>query len=315
MKLKFTAMILAIVLVFSGCSMDIGLKIQSDSKMVMTVQYDIEKDVFDLAMAMPGSSQQELQSAMAEANMKIVTIDGKQYYEIKESADVTPKELMATYESTGQSNCYITEDTFYLKVTSDGSGNSLLNNMDRLGTSDADYLSSIDPSSIKMTFTVEFQEDIVSTTGEKDAANPKKVTFNVPTDPSATSVTMFATSNAKVTIKSVQDFIKTSNKIARPVIKSVKAKKVKKKAKYATATVKIKNVKGAQKYEIEYSKYNKKTGKGVTITISSKKTTVKLKKLKKNQKYSVRVYAVKENYAGMQVMSKSSKVKKFKTKK
>lgn len=312
MKIKFVSLALVVALIFSGCSIDVGMVIQSDKKLTMSMQMDIEKDAFDQVMAQSGENQAEMNEILKQ--MSVVTIDGKQYYELKEAEGVQTKEIMSAYEEIGQ-KCYITKNTFYLKAEVPKNGDSLSGMISpgELNELTGGALSSINLSDMKETFTIEFPKKVVSTTGVIDAKNPQKVVFHVPNDPKVTSFTMFATTDSKITIKSVQNLIKQSGKIKRPVIKSVKAGKVKKKSKYASATVKLKKIKDARKYYVEYS--TKRSFAGKFAEVSSKKATIKLKKLKKNKKYFIRVYADKKDYKGEIVISKASKIKKVKTKK
>lgn len=303
MKTKFLALVSVIALVFSGCSADIEMKIQSNSKVEMTVVCDIEKDMYDAALLLSGMSAQDMMSDMGGADIKVVTIDGKQYYEIRETESGTPKQIMSSFDD-GQSRCYISGDTFYMNINSGDDG--VFGDMSGLGVGTSNALS---PENMKMTFTVEFQKPITSTTGVKDAANANRVSFEVPVSTMGSSYTMFATCNEKVSLASVRNLVKKANQIARPKIRSVKAKKTKKKT--YTATVKIKKVKEAKRYEIEYSA-NKSFKKATSIL--TKKTSAKIKKLKKNKTYYIRVMAFKKNYAGNEVASKYSKVKKIKVK-
>lgn len=84
-------------------------------------------------------------------------------------------------------------------------------------------------------------------------------------------------------------------------------------AKANTATVTIKEVAGAEGYQIQYStskKFTKKTTKSAT----TKKTSYKIKKLKKKTTYYIRVRAYTLDENGKKVYSKWTTVKKTTTK-
>ena len=76
--------------------------------------------------------------------------------------------------------------------------------------------------------------------------------------------------------------------------------------------IKLKKIKGATGYKIQYST-NKKFKKKVR-TIKTKKTTYKIKKLKKGKTYYIRYKAYKNSSEG-QVSTDWSKTKKIKLKK
>ena len=309
MKKKIVLLMMAMVLIFTGCMQSqYNFEIQSDGKVTFQLKVDYEKDVIDNALKEQGISEEEYKLAMSD--MKIVTIDDKEYYEILESGTSTAKELMSSMNEEGV-DFYITEDTFYAyEKTSSGIGmnSSYSDTLAVYGIKESD----IDTSAIKSEWNVTFSENIVTTNGIVDSENPKKVTFAFSGADSAKSYTMFATTNEKVTLDSVKKLINDSNTIKKPTLKSVKANKVKKKKKNATVTVKFSKVTGAKSYVVEYStKKNFKNSSTKTV----KKTTVKLTKMKKGKKYYFRVFAQKENYAGNTVTSKASKTKSVKTKK
>ena len=115
-----------------------------------------------------------------------------------------------------------------------------------------------------------------------------------------------------VTLETAKAKYKADNTISKPSVKKLKANKVSKKAKKATATLKFSKVSGAKKYQVQYS--TKGSFKGAK-TKTIKKTTYKLTKLKKGTKYYVRVRAVKYNMSKDTVYSKWTKKKAVKTKK
>ena len=164
-------------------------------------------------------------------------------------------------------------------------------------------------SLVKMTVNVEMPKAIVATTGTISETNKNIATFDVKI---SKNQTLFATTNSNVTLETAKAKYKADNTISKPSVKKLKANKVSKKAKKATATLKFSKVSGAKKYQVQYS--TKGSFKGAK-TKTIKKTTYKLTKLKKGTKYYVRVRAVKYNMSKDTVYSKWTKKKAVKTKK
>lgn len=302
MRTKIVALMLVVMLVFTGCaSSNIGIKINSDGSGSIETLTQVDraelinesKKAYD-EMGLPLTKAEigkELDTSMKAEGFKIVTIDGKKYYQVKETGKIKKGNLQKSFGDPTAAS-YVTTDTVYLEL--DLSTDAM--NMGDMGEmfSKADMAGmGIDMSTdaIKTTVSVEMPKSIVSTNGTIDAENPNKVTF---TAEYGKKNTLFATTKSGVTQKSVKATIKKLNALGNTKIKKLKANKT-------TVTLKFKKVKKADKYDIEYStKKNFKNAKAKT----TKKTSFKIKNLKKGKKYYVRVRAVKVNYAGVEVHSK-----------
>lgn len=313
MKIKLIAMLLVVVLAFTGCmKLDATVVINQDgsAKIGVTTLVDKQAILDSVAqmngVAMTAEEVAAYDQSMVEQGYTIVTVDGKEYYQLVETQNVKAGELSSYFGGEG-AEAYVTVDTVYLKYESaDAASDSA--DMAEMQAYAEQMGAEMSLEDIEYNISFEFPSPIVSTNGTVDSANPNKVTFSISM---VSSSTLFATTKSGVTEASVKAEIAKLNKINAPKIKKLKADKVKRTAKKATATLKIKRVKGAKNYQIQYSlKKNFKNAKNVT----TKKLTYKLKKLKKGKKYYVRVRACKINYAGQKVYSKWTK-KTVKTKK
>lgn len=312
MKIKLMAIMMVVVLAFTGCmKVDLTSVINQDGSANVSVSVLMDRQVIldsiaeASGVALTEADIKLYDQSMAEEGMTVVTVDGKQYYQSLENDTVKPEKLSEYFAGEGIDS-YVTADTVYIhfKDVEAVGGEDMAEMQAYMAEMGEDI--SLQDMEYKMSF--EFPSAIISTNGTIDAANPNKVTFSVSM---VSSSTIFATTNSAVTEASVKAEIAKLNKINAPKIKKLKADKVKSTAKKATATLKIKKVKGAKNYQIQYSlKKNFKNAKSVT----TKKLTYKLKKLKKGKKYYVRVRACKINYAGQKVYSKWTK-KTVKTKK
>lgn len=311
-KTKIAALMLVVILAFTGCmSEQVDIVINSDGSGSMEAMVSVDKQALvdsinsvaaETGQKMGEAELKEFEAEMLKGGYKLVTIDGKEYYQMSKKQTIKKGELQKTFSDETMTT-YVTTDTVYFEISMSDNEEikSMQESMALYGVKDTGDL-------MKVTFTVQMPKAIVSTNGTIDKANPNKASFNVSIDKSST---VFATTKSGVTASTVKATIKKLNAINAPKIKKIKANKVAAKAKKATVTLKFKKIKAAKKYQIEYS--TKKTFKNATAK-TTKKTTYTIKKLKKNTKYYVRVRAVKDNYAGVEVYSKWAK-KSVKTKK
>lgn len=306
LKVKVVALMLVVALAFTGCmNADIGIVINSDGSGSMEVVVSVDKqaliDYMNTMMATTGvklsdSDIKELDTNMVSEGYKLVTIDGKEYYQMSEKQAIKKGNLQETFG--GEDASYVTTDTVYLIVDMRSTGSELSSaDLSAYGVS----LDDLSSDAVKFTVTVQMPNAIVSTNGTIDQSNPNKASFNIPY---GKKTTIFATTKSGVTASTVKTTIKKLNAIKAPAIKKLTANKVAANAKKATVTLKFKKVKAAKRYQIEYS--TKKSFKGAT-SVTTKKTTYTIKKLKKGKKYYVRVRAAKTNYAGIEVYSKWKK--------
>lgn len=303
MKTKFLAMMLVVVLAFTGCmKMDATVKINPDGSSNMTVTMLMDKQaILDAVAEMNGAAMTEAEIAeydksMVEQGYTIETVDGKEYYKVSESQNFKAGEITASLAADGTEAC-ITADTVYIKYEN-GEAASGSEDMAEMQAYVEQMGAEMSLEDIEYNMSFEFANPIVSTNGTIDPENPNKVTFSISM---VDSTSVFATTKSGVTESTVKSEIKKTSKIDAPKIKKLKADKVKKNAKKATATLTFKKVKGAEEYQIQYGL--KKNFKKAT-EVTTKKLTYKLKNLKKGKKYYVRVRAGKVNYAGVTVYSK-----------
>lgn len=325
-KSKLLAVVLAVVLMFTGCMMErIPMKVTSDGHISMTVSVYFKKDTCDKILAKIREKGDEFSIAIAEGfkkDMKYTVIGGTEFYEITESKKYTYKEFMKEFNNEKEgTSAYVTKETLYLCGADPASQVSDYSTKDMMDNKEMEsYMKAygIDESvleemkDITVIYSVEFDKDIVKTNGEVSKGNPKQVFYTLTGDQLNKKTVIFATTNTKDTEASIKATIKASNTIATSKVKKLKVNKSKKKAKKTSVTVKIKKVTGAKKYKIQYATNSKfKKAKSKTI----KKTSCKIKNLKKGKKYYFRVYAIKQNFIGKEVVSKASKKKSVKIKK
>lgn len=305
-KKKLIAMMLMGILVFAGCANeDIGIVIHSDGSGSVTGTVRIEKEAY---MNYIKRQSEEWQLSVAEMTEFVdkemkkegfqpVNIGGKEYYQMEETEKIRKGKLQKYFG--GEDASYVTTDTVYLVLSKGYGDDEMYSSMINSGISEG---------SVSLTVTVQLPAPIVNTNGKVDASNPNKAEFSVPWNKNAT---IFATTQKQVTISSIKSKIKKLNAVKATKITKLKQDKGKKKAKKAVVLLKFKKVKGALKYEIQYSeKKNFKKAKSIIV----KKNSNTIKKLKKGKKYYVRVRALKKNYAGVIVYSSWAKAK-IKTKK
>ena len=325
-KFKLTALLLTVVMVFSGClNMEMSVKINKDGSGKMTIKEDIGKEAmleFYASMAKEQYGQEMSKSvlepmvdkSMREQGAEIVTIDGVEYYSITETQKLSNKELNESFaRGDEKSLVWITGDTFYAELDTE-TQLSTSGSTDSLGVDLSEYEDLIkeNAKNMKVTIAPEFTAPIVSSNGKIDESNPNKVSFEYDYAYTGKKMVMFATTNPKVTVKTVKASIKKANKVNTSKVKKLKAVKVKKKAKTASLKYTLKKAKKVKNYEIQYSlKKSMKNAK----TITTKKTKGTIKNLKKGKKYYVRVRCSKTNYAGATVYSKWSKKAVKRTKK
>lgn len=313
-KVKVLAIMLVMIMALTGCmNVNQEIVINSDGSAKITGVVSVDKQMYVDAMVkvmkkngVPASKEdiaKELDTAMAKDGSKIVVVDGREYYQQTLEEVVKKGNLQKTF-AEGTAASYVTTDTFYVEMA-----------VDKMTSDEVEAFKEVEAmlgddsfDSIKTVLTVQFPKAVVSSNGIIDKENPNKVSFNVPIDK---KVVLFATTKAGVTQDSIRKQIKKLNAVKTPKIKKLKANALKKKAKKASVTLKFARVKGAKKYQVQYSlKKNFKGAKTKTI----KKTTYVIKNLKKGKKYFVRVRAAKKNYASVDVYGKWAK-KTVRTKK
>lgn len=310
-KLKFMAVMLVIVMAFTGCmKMDVGVVIHQDGSAAATIKVSVDKQAFVDIMKQAGEVKDSdiaaMDASMVEQGYTINTVDGKVYYEMSETENIASGNLSKELSGEGIES-YATVDTVYMNISAESSATSEIDLKELQQQAQAQGMN-LPLDSMEYIFTFEFPQAVVSTNGTIDSSNPNKVTFNIPLTKAST---IFATTRNDVTVDTVKATIKKLNAVGKVKIAKLKADKVKKSAKKASATIKLKKVKGASVYQIQYSL--KKNFKKST-TVSTKKLTKTVKKLQKGEKYYFRVRAGKENYAGMTVYGDWTK-KTVKTKK
>ena len=160
-----------------------------------------------------------------------------------------------------------------------------------------------------MTVNVEMPKAIVATTGTISETNKNIATFDVKI---SKNQTLFATTNSNVTLETAKAKYKADNTISKPSVKKLKANKVSKKAKKATATLKFSKVSGAKKYQVQYSldKKFRTAKKYKTKTVTTKKVTYTVKKLTKKKKYYFRIRGVNGKTYGSWSKAKKVSIKK-----
>ncbi|MCH5251941.1 MAG: fibronectin type III domain-containing protein [Lachnospiraceae bacterium] len=312
MKTKVIAIMLIVVMALTGCmNMNVDFVINSDGSgsYIMLIRFEKEAwvDYLEKAYASNGETLtekdvKEIESSMLGDNFQLVTIDGKEYYQQSETVKIKKGELQKKIAGDDK-NSYVTTDTVYLVINYKDELKEL-----RASKDYQELLKEFSLDSVEFIVTMQLPKPIVNTNGTIDKENPNKATFTLALDKNNL---IFATTKKNTTITSVKNMIQKDNTVTAPKITKLKANKVKKKAKKATATLKFKKVKGIKKYQIEYStKKNFKVARCETV----KKNVYTIKKLKKGKKYYVRVRAVKTNSVGVTVYSKWVK-KSVKTKK
>ncbi len=307
-KTKLMALLIVVVMVFSGCAsvkMDVVINSNGSGMLYMTMRLDkaavnTELKKEGITDAMMSTYWQTLEQTYKEDGFSVrtVTVDGKEYMQIQRLEKVN----MAA-ELNFSDNSYITTDTYYTEIDT----KDMMGNAGDMGDVNA-IANSVDMSKIAFEVSVTLPNNIVKTNGTISETDKKVVKFNVPLGKKSV---LFAT-KGNVALADVQKKVKAANTIAKPKLKKIKANKLKKKAKSASVTVKWNKVKGAKKYEVTLAT-DKKFTKNLKFK-TTKKNTITIKKLKKNKKYYVQVVAAKKNLVGVDVYSKPAK-KSVKTKK
>lgn len=289
-KVKFLAVMLIVALALTGCMKEeVVYTIRSDGSASGVATMDVDKEAFEAAAKKQGATDAEIKeywTTMEESGAKLVTIDGKEYYEMVEKQNIKAGNLVKEFIDM-DNQAYATADTIYFRM--------------KVEDEFSDYQAmGIDLSGDVITCTMSFvfPNPVVSTTGTIDKENPNKVTFNIAFDQ---NTTVFATTKSGVTVSTVKATVKKLNTVKATKITKLKANKVKATAKKATATLKFRKVANAKKYQVQYSKKANFKGK---VSKMTKKNTYTIKNLKKGTKYYVRVRVVKKNYAGLDIYSK-----------
>ncbi len=308
-KTKLMALLIVVVMVFSGCAsvkMDVVINSNGSGMLYMTMRLDkaavnTELKKEGITDAMMSTYWQTLEQTYKEDGFSVrtVTVDGKEYMQIQRLEKVN-----TAAELNFSDNSYITTDTYYTEIDT----KDMMGNAGDMGDVNA-IANSVDMSKIAFEVSVTLPNNIVKTNGTISETDKKVVKFNVPLGKKSV---LFATTKGNVALADVQKKVKAANTIAKPKLKKIKANKLKKKAKSASVTVKWNKVKGAKKYEVTLAT-DKKFTKNLKFK-TTKKNTITIKKLKKNKKYYVQVVAAKKNLVGVDVYSKPAK-KSVKTKK
>lgn len=291
------SLLLVVVMVFTGCAtIDSTTVINSDGTAKITQTIELEKTETDKKLKEANYSDPlvalNTYGMMSGLYFKVVTKDGKQYYQATETKTIKKAENLSprlTEDLAGYySDFYATADTVYGVID----GSEMMNG-------DLDYFASnVDlKTSLNVSYTFVFSANVVNTTGTISKDNPKQVTFSIPINGKAT---IFASTKSANTYEKVKAKVAKLNTVKSTKIKSLKVTKIKKNK--GTVSLKYKKIKDAS-YEIEYST-SKKFNYSKTRYKYTKKTSVTLKKMKKGKKYYVRVRAVKYNYAGTYIHSK-----------
>lgn len=300
--------VLAMVLGLCGCADILQEHTIKKDSITSKATMDIEKQYFDNLIKDPtlDTSDRMMLNEIKTA-MVIVKKDGKDYYRYQSTENLSFKEYMAegnTEDDGVNSIAYVTNEVMYIKQSTKemlSGAEPLWGDMDK-----------IDYSKVTFKITMTFEKDVVNTNGTINPNNKKQAIFN--TDPKAVKATIFASTNKNITQTSVEQMIAKSRKMGKAKIKKITANKVKKKAKKASVTLKLKKVKGAQRYTIWYCKNKKFTGSSSDYK-ETKKTKVTIKGLKKNTKYYFKVYPSRKDFTGAYYDGADSKIKSIKTKK
>ncbi|WP_347993940.1 fibronectin type III domain-containing protein [uncultured Eubacterium sp.] len=293
-KIKVLALTAAVTVMFTGCMTEnANVKINSDGTASAVATVDIDKASMDTWLTSSGLTTSDISDGK---EMKVVTKDGKEFYEATETYSSTVDKIGEVVKEALSSDAYVTSTTLYSEVS--------------LAQSESVAMYSamgIDTSAITLNFSIEFPAAITSTTGTIDPANPNKANFVI--NLATTNMIVFATTDSTVTSDAVKATVQKLNQVGKVKVKSLKANKVK--GKKATATLKFKKAAQAKNYQIQWST-NKNFKKKTSAT--AKKVRYTIKNLKKGTKYFVRVRAAKTNYCGTEVYGDWS-VKTVKTKK
>lgn len=288
MKRRIQVRLLAFVLVasvlFAGCAQaDMDIVIHSDGSGSISVQVRIDKEQYlasvrEMCTAMGEEVTErelsELASSLEQAGYQSVTVDGKEYYQMAETQEITKGKLQTFFGGTDLVS-YVTVDTVFLELRPD----------DILQTQDLGI--DLPADAVTSAATVQLPNAIVNTNGTIDAENPCKVSFD------GQSKEIFATSKSGLTIDSLKAEIKKLNAVKAPKITKLTSGKT-------SIKLKFKKVKSAKRYRIQYA--TKKNFKNA-VTKTSKKNVYTIRHLKRNKQYYVRVQAMKKNYAGVTVYS------------
>lgn len=289
-KLIIAVMVLAAMFALTACmEVNENIKINSDGSATIVSVVNIDKEKYiqyfdDMVFQQSGKHTTQAEKDEAEKEMladgeyKLVTIDGKEYYQTKQSKKYTNKALNKDMNENSNSVSYVKNNVFYYneKYTDD--------EIDAMMT-DSDVSEAEMKDIIKVTYKVEFPKEIKAISGGKISSTNKKVAiFEVPY---GKQVTMFASTSGSMSVKSVRNKIKELNKVSKTKITGKKAKK-------KTIELKLKKVKGATSYQVVYStRKNFKNAKSKNVT----STKAALKNLKPGTKYYVKVRTAKKNYA------------------
>ena len=281
-KVKVLAVTAAVTVMFTGCMTEnANVKINSDGTASAVATVDIDKASMDTWLTSAGMTTSDISDGK---EMKVVTKDGKEFYEATETYSSTVDKIGEVVKEALSSDAYVTSTTLYSEVS--------------LAQSESVAMYSamgIDTSTITLNFSIEFPAAITSTTGTIDPANPNKANFVI--NLATTNMIVFATTDSTVTPDAVKATVQKLNQVG--------------KVKKATATLKFKKAAQAKNYQIQWST-NKNFKKKTSAT--AKKVRYTIKNLKKGTKYFVRVRAAKTNYCGTEVYGDWS-VKTVKTKK
>lgn len=300
--------VLTMVLGLCGCADILQENTISKDSITVKTTMDIEKEYFENLLKDPNlDTMDKMMLNEIKTSLNNITKGGKEYYQYKSTEKKTFDEFMDENNMNDDdldAVAYVTNEVLYVKQSA--------TNMLSASAAIWGDASKIDFSKITLKQTITFEKDVVNTNGKINDENKKQAVFDL--DPKATKATVFASTNKTITQASVEQMIAKSRQMGKAKIKKLIANKVKKKAKKASVTVKLKKVKGAQRYTIMYCKNKKFEGSSYNYK-NTKKTKATIKGLKKNTKYYFAVYPSRKDFTGNYYDGPESKTKSIKTKK
>lgn len=295
---KVIALLLVAVMLFSGCSkVELTTTIYSNGGAKVVSVWNLKKSEFDkfiteqLGYSDPDAYFESLKVGSYYEN---VTIDGEEYYQMRELAVVEAGDLfkddLNMQLGISKNGLDITKDTVYGVVDSE----TVQSNTELFAMYTAKQFKTMGydlNNMIKLTVAFEFPANIVSTNGTIDSTNPKKVTFNIDLNNKETVVFATTTNKTEAELKAAYE---DENTLAKTKIKNIKIKYTKKKK--AKAVVKIKTVSGAEEYQVQFStnkNFKKGTRKNAWTWDGNKVTR---EGLVRGETYYVRARAIKYTY-------------------
>ena len=150
-KVKVLAVTAAVTVMFTGCMTEnANVKINSDGTASAVATVDIDKASMDTWLTSAGMTTSDISDGK---EMKVVTKDGKEFYEATETYSSTVDKIGEVVKEALSSDAYVTSTTLYSEVS--------------LAQSESVAMYSamgIDTSTITLNFSIEFPSAITSTT-------------------------------------------------------------------------------------------------------------------------------------------------------